>query len=101
MGAIMLIKTRIFELYYGNYKNLSTLAQVMEISVSQLYRVQEGKRNINQKFIVGAMKAFRHANLMSFFILPLACQLSLAIIASKAQPVSQQQKQRVKRTQPD
>jgi hypothetical protein len=30
----------------------------MEISVSQVYRVLEGKRNINRKFIIGAMKAF-------------------------------------------
>jgi hypothetical protein len=30
----------------------------MGISVSQVYRVREGKRNINQKFIVGAIKAF-------------------------------------------
>jgi len=30
----------------------------MDISVSQVYRVLEGKRNINRKFIIGAMKAF-------------------------------------------
>ncbi|MCJ7425988.1 MAG: hypothetical protein MUO17_02460 [Dehalococcoidales bacterium] len=30
----------------------------MEISVSQVYRVQEGKRNINCRFIIGAIKAF-------------------------------------------
>ena len=30
----------------------------MGISVSQIYRVREGKRNINQKFIIGAIKAF-------------------------------------------
>jgi len=30
----------------------------MEISVSQVYRVLEGKRNINRKFIIGAIKAF-------------------------------------------
>ena len=34
------------------YKNLSELAQAMRISVSQVYRVKEGKRNINQKFII-------------------------------------------------
>jgi hypothetical protein len=37
---------------------LSELAQAMEISVSQVYRVQEGKRNINCRFIIGAIKAF-------------------------------------------
>lgn len=30
----------------------------MGISVSQIYRVREGKRSINQKFIIGAIKAF-------------------------------------------
>jgi len=54
----MIVKTRIFELSYNNYKNLSELAQAMGISVSQIYRVREGKRNINQKFIIGAIKAF-------------------------------------------
>lgn len=44
----MTIKTRIFDLYDGKYKNLSELAKVMGISVSQIYRVREGKRNINQ-----------------------------------------------------
>jgi len=54
----MLVKTRIFELCNSKYKNLSELAEAMEISVSQIYRVREDKRNINQKFIVGAIKAF-------------------------------------------
>ena len=54
----MIIRTRIFEFYDGGYKNLSNLAQAMGISVSQIYRVREGKRSINQKFIIGAIKAF-------------------------------------------
>jgi len=54
----MIVKTRIFKLCNGNYRNLSELAYTMEISVSQVYRVREGKRSINQKFIIGAMKAF-------------------------------------------
>ncbi len=54
----MIVRTRIFELCDGNYNNLSELAQAMGISVSQVYRVREGKRNINQKFIVGAISAF-------------------------------------------
>ena len=53
----MIIKTRVFELCNGKYKNLSELAQAMGISVSQVYRVREGKRNINQKFIIGAIEA--------------------------------------------
>ena len=58
MVMAMIVKTRVFELCDRHYKNLSELAQAMEISVSQIYRVREGTRNINQKFIVGAIKAF-------------------------------------------
>jgi len=54
----MIIKTTVFELCNGTYNNLSELAGAMEISVSQVYRVREGKRRINQKFIIGAIKAF-------------------------------------------
>lgn len=54
----MILKTRVFDLYIGQYRNLSELAKAMEISVSQVYRVLEGKRNINRKFIIGAIKAF-------------------------------------------
>jgi hypothetical protein len=54
----MLLRTRVFDLCPGRYRNLSELAQAMEISVSQVYRVQEGTRNINCKFIIGAIKAF-------------------------------------------
>ena len=65
----MIIKTRIFELCDGRYRNLCELAQVMEISISQVYRVREGKRSINQKFIVGAMRAFPDHNLDALFYL--------------------------------
>ncbi len=54
----MKLETKVFELYNGKYKNLSELAQAMGISVSQIYRVRQGKRPINQKFIIGAIKAF-------------------------------------------
>ena len=54
----MLLKTRVFDLCLERYRNLSEMAQAMEISVSEVYRVQEGKRNINCKFIIGAIKAF-------------------------------------------
>lgn len=54
----MLVRTRVFDLCQCRYANLSDLAEAMGISVSQVYRVREGKRNINQKFIVGAIKAF-------------------------------------------
>ncbi len=69
----MIVKTRIFELYNDgtSYRNLSEVAQAMGISVSQVYRVREGKRHINQKFIVGAIKAFPNYNLDELFYLTL------------------------------
>ncbi len=67
MVIAMIVKTRIFELRNGKYKNLSELAQAMGISVSQIYRVREGKRNINQKFIIGAMEAFPGQKLDDLF----------------------------------
>ena len=68
-GCHMIVRTRIFELYNGRYNNLSELARAMGISVSQIYRVREGKRRINQKFIVGAIKAFPNYNLDDLFYL--------------------------------
>ncbi|MBA7628874.1 hypothetical protein ES703_36371 [subsurface metagenome] len=65
----MIVRTRIFEFNNGLYKNLSELALAMGISVSQIYRVREGKRHINQKFIVGAMKAFPNHKLDDLFYL--------------------------------
>ena len=65
----MIVKTRIFELNNNGYKNLSELARAMEISVSQIYRVREGKRQINQKFIAGAIKAFPNYKLDDLFYL--------------------------------
>ena len=67
----MIIKTKIFEFCNGSYKNLSELAQAMGISVSQVYRVREGKRRINQKFIIGAIKAFpKHKFEDLFYLTP-------------------------------
>jgi hypothetical protein len=66
IGA-MIIKTRVFELASGNYHNLSDLARAMGISVSQVYRVREGKRGINEKFIIGAKKAFPNHRLDELF----------------------------------
>lgn len=65
----MLIKTRVFELCNGRYRNLSELAWAMELSVSQVYRVREGKRSINQKFIIGAKRAFPEYRLDELFYL--------------------------------
>ena len=58
-GSInVILRTKVFELCNGKYKNLSELALAMGISVSLICRVRKGKRPINQKFIVGAMQAF-------------------------------------------
>ncbi len=65
----MIVKTRIFELCDGKYQSLSDLAKAMKISVSQIYRVREGKRSINQKVIVGAAKAFPQYRLDDLFYL--------------------------------
>ena len=63
----MIIKTRVFELCNGKYGNLSDLARAMDLSVSQVYRVREGKRGINQKFIIGAKRAFPEYRLDELF----------------------------------
>jgi len=63
----MIIKTRVFDMANGRYHNLSDLAVAMGLSVSQVYRVREGKRGINEKFIVGAKKAFPENRLDELF----------------------------------
>ena len=44
----MIIRTRVFEIADERYGNLSELANVTGISVSQVYRVREGKGCINE-----------------------------------------------------
>ena len=63
------IETNIFELFNGRYRSLSELSKVMGISVSQVYRVKQGKRHINEKFIIGAIKAFPQHKLDELFYL--------------------------------
>ena len=63
------IETNIFELFNGRYRSLSELSKVMRISVSQVYRVKQGKRHINEKFIIGAIKAFPQHKLDELFYL--------------------------------
>jgi len=69
MPRKMTVRTKVFDLSYKTYGNLSELAQAMDISVSQIYRVREGKRRINQKFIIGAVKAFPGYRLDDLFYL--------------------------------
>jgi len=65
------LKTRVFELSNGKYKNLSELARAMGMSASHVYRVREGKRGISQKFIIGVVKAFPGHKLDDlFYVVP-------------------------------
>lgn len=63
----MSIETRLFDICNGKYATLSKLAQAMGISVSQVYRVRQGKRCINERFIIGAIKAFPERKLDDLF----------------------------------
>ena len=54
----MKLETRVFDLFPGRYGSLVELAKEMGISVSQIYRVKQGKRPISEKFITGTVKAF-------------------------------------------
>jgi len=65
--VIMVLKTRVFEFSNRKYTNLNKLAQAMGISVSQIYRVRQGRRAINEKFIIGALKAFPEYKLDDLF----------------------------------
>lgn len=63
----MKLHTRVFELYKGKYGSLPKLAQAMEISTSQIYKVKQGKRSINGKFIIGTIKALPEYSLDDLF----------------------------------
>lgn len=58
LAVVMKLKTSVFELVTGKYAGLPELARAMGISTSQIYRVRRGERPVNQKFIIGAIKAF-------------------------------------------
>jgi len=63
----MKLKTRVFELCNGRYRNVAELARTMGISNDLIYRVRRGDRNINGRFIIGAMKAFPGYKLEDLF----------------------------------
>jgi len=67
----MKLNTRVFELYKGKYRSLPELARAMGISVGYIYKVRQGKRSINQKFIIGAVKAFPGYKLDDLFYVTL------------------------------
>jgi len=61
------LETRVFDLYRERYGNLTELARAMGISVSQIYRVKQRKRHINEKFITGTVRAFPEYKLDDLF----------------------------------
>ena len=63
----MKLKTRVFELCNGKYRNVAELAQTMGISQDLIYSVRRGDRNISGRFIIGAMKAFPRYKLDDLF----------------------------------
>lgn len=64
----MKLKTRVFELCKGKYKNPNQLALAMKIAPSQVYRVWHGERKtIGEKFILGAVRAFPGYSLDDLF----------------------------------
>ena len=69
--VVVRLRTRVFELYNEDYSSLVELARAMGISNSQIYRVKHGKRTINEKFILGALKAFPGYKLDGlFYVVP-------------------------------
>jgi hypothetical protein len=63
----MKLKTRVFELCNGKYRNLVELAQTMGISQDLMYSIRRGERGIHEKFIIGATKAFPRYKLEDLF----------------------------------
>jgi len=63
------LKTRVYELAAtdSRFSNLTELAKAMGISTSQVYRVLQGQRDINSKFIIGATRAFPNKTLGDLF----------------------------------
>jgi len=66
-GDDILLKSRVLDLYNEKYKNPYELAQAMKISVCQIYGVHQGRYNINEEFIIGAIRAFPEYNIGDLF----------------------------------
>ncbi len=56
--TVMKLRTKVFDIGKKKHTNLTELAGVMGISISQLYRVRQGKCPINERFITGAVRPF-------------------------------------------
>ena len=48
------LKTRLFDFGIP----MAQLAEMLDVSVSEVYRIKQGKRGIHEKVIVGALRAF-------------------------------------------
>lgn len=66
-GPALKLETRVFNIYHERYGNLTEMARAMGISVSQVYRVRQGKRPVSEKFITGTVKAFPEYRLDDLF----------------------------------
>ena len=67
----MKLETRVFELSNGKYKNIKELARAMGVSWQHVYKVRKDKCRVNQKFIIGATKAFPGYKLDDlFYVVP-------------------------------
>ncbi len=69
LGVAMKLETSVFHIYNVKYRNLSELAGAMGISVSQIYRVRQGRRYINEKFVIGTIRALPEYGLSDLFYL--------------------------------
>jgi len=50
------LKTKIFDLEEG--RDMKKLAILTGLSLSEIYRIKEGKRGVHDRFIVGVLTAF-------------------------------------------
>lgn len=50
------MRTRLFDMEEG--LDMRKLARLVGLSLSQLYRIRQGKRRIGRQFIVGALTTF-------------------------------------------
>jgi hypothetical protein len=67
VGPALRLETKVFDIYQKRFSSLTEMAKAMGISVSQVYRVRQGKRSVNERFITGTVKAFPKYRLDDLF----------------------------------
>ena len=65
------LKTRIFEIYDRENKDLDKLATALGISIDQLHGIRKGTKSIDREFIIGVRRVFPEYNLADLFYLSL------------------------------